>query len=94
MNASQKFALGFAAAAIVLPQPAIGKSLSKAWNGAWQLNVTGSGRFLMDSLKLSTLGLSILAPASDTPEPLGQPLTRRTSNRATHTRHEGLSSPL
>ena len=42
MNASQKFALIFAAAAIVLPQPAIGKSLSKAWNGAWQLNLEKS----------------------------------------------------
>ena len=42
MNAPQKFALLFAAAAIVSPQPAIGKSLSKAWNGAWQLNVEKS----------------------------------------------------
>ena len=42
LNASQKFALIFAAAAIALPQPAIGKSLSKAWNGAWQLNVEKS----------------------------------------------------
>jgi hypothetical protein len=50
-------------------------SVDHPQSGAWQLNVTGSGRFLMDSLKLSTLGLSILAPASDTPEPLGQPLT-------------------
>lgn len=50
-------------------------SVDHPQSGAWQLNVTGSGRFLMDSLKLSTLGLSILAPASNTPEPLGQPLT-------------------
>jgi hypothetical protein len=50
-------------------------SVDHPQSGAWQLNVTGSGRFLMDSLKLSTLGLSILAPASDTPVPLGQPLT-------------------
>jgi hypothetical protein len=42
MNASQKFALIFAAAAIALPQPAIGKSLSKAWNGTWQLNTEKS----------------------------------------------------
>jgi len=42
MNAPQKFALIFAAAAIVLPQPAIGKSLSSAWNGTWQLNTEKS----------------------------------------------------
>jgi len=42
MNAPQKFTLIFAAAAIVLPQPAIGKSLSKAWNGTWQLNTEKS----------------------------------------------------
>jgi hypothetical protein len=50
-------------------------SVDHPQSGAWQLNVTGTGRFLMDSLKLSTLGLSILAPASDMPLPLGQPLT-------------------
>src|SRR5262245_36682954 len=38
MNAPRKLALLFAAAAIVLPQPAVGRSLSKAWSGAWQLN--------------------------------------------------------
>jgi hypothetical protein len=50
-------------------------SVDHPQSGAWQLNVNGSGRFLMDSLKLSTLGLSILAPTSAAPEPLGQPLT-------------------
>ena len=50
-------------------------SVDHPQSGAWQLNVSGSGHFLMDSLKISTLGLSILAPASATPEPLGQPLT-------------------
>lgn len=50
-------------------------SVDHPQSGAWQLNVTGSGRFLMDSLKVSTLGLSILAPKSATPEPLGQPIT-------------------
>ena len=50
-------------------------SVDHPQSGAWQLNVTGTGRFLMDSLKVSTLGLSILAPQSATPEPLGQPLT-------------------
>ena len=42
MNAPQKLALMLAAAAIALPQPAIGKSLSKAWNGTWQLNMEKS----------------------------------------------------
>jgi hypothetical protein len=37
--------------------------------------VTGSGQFLMDSLKISTLGLSIVAPGSASAVPLGQPLT-------------------
>jgi hypothetical protein len=41
MNAHQKFGLIFAAA-IVLPQPALAKSLSKAWNGNWQLNMEKS----------------------------------------------------
>jgi hypothetical protein len=50
-------------------------SVDHPQSGAWQLNVTGSGRFLMDSLKISTLGLSILAPSSAVPQPLGQPLT-------------------
>ena len=50
-------------------------SVDHPQSGAWQLNVSGSGHFLMDSLKISTLGLRILAPASATPEPLGQPLT-------------------
>lgn len=42
--------------------------------GAWQLNVSGSGQFLMDSLKVSTLGLSIVAPSGQQVAPLGQPL--------------------
>jgi len=42
MNAPHKLALMFAAAAIVLPQPAMGKPLSKAWNGAWHLNTAQS----------------------------------------------------
>lgn len=50
-------------------------SVDHPQSGAWQLNVSGSGHFLMDSLKISTLGLSILTPTSATPEPLGQPLT-------------------
>ncbi|MGE5335044.1 MAG: hypothetical protein ACM3N4_10125, partial [Nitrososphaerota archaeon] len=50
-------------------------SVDRPQSGAWQLNVTGSGRFLMDSLKISTLGLSIVTPTSAVPQPLGQPLT-------------------
>ena len=42
MNAPQKFALILTAAAIVLPQPAIGKPFSRAWNGTWQLNTEKS----------------------------------------------------
>lgn len=42
MNVSQKFALIFTAAAIALPQPAIAQSLSKTWNGAWELNLEKS----------------------------------------------------
>lgn len=42
MNTPRKIALIVAAAAIALPQPAIGKPLSKAWNGTWQLNTEKS----------------------------------------------------
>ena len=42
MNTSQKIALVVAAAAIAVPQPAVGKSLAKAWNGSWQLNMEKS----------------------------------------------------
>lgn len=42
MNTPRKIALIFAAAAIALPQPAVGKSLSRAWNGIWQLNTAKS----------------------------------------------------
>jgi hypothetical protein len=42
MKAPQKLALMVAAAALALPQPAVAKSLSKAWNGTWQLNTEKS----------------------------------------------------
>jgi hypothetical protein len=42
MNAPKKIALVLAAAAIALPQPVIGKTLSKAWNGTWHLNTEKS----------------------------------------------------
>lgn len=44
MNTARKIGLIIAAAAIALPQQALGKSLSKAWNGTWQLN-TGKSKF-------------------------------------------------
>lgn len=43
--------------------------------GLWQLNVTGGGMFLMDSLVVSTLTLEITAPAKGKALPLGQPVT-------------------
>ncbi len=49
-------------------------SIPNPQQGAWQLNVTGSGQFLMDSLKVSTLGLTIVAPSGQQVAPLGQPL--------------------
>jgi hypothetical protein len=42
--------------------------------GAWQLNASGTGQFLMDSLKVSSLTLNILAPSAQAAEPLGQTL--------------------
>lgn len=42
--------------------------------GAWQLNAHGTGQFLMDSLKVSSLSLNILTPSAQAAEPLGQTL--------------------
>lgn len=51
-------------------------SIPNPQQGAWQLNAHGSGEFLMDSLKVSTLALSIITPsAQSSVAPLGQPLT-------------------
>jgi hypothetical protein len=49
-------------------------SIPNPQQGAWQLNVTGSGQFLMDSLKVSTLGLNIVAPSGQRVAPPGPPL--------------------
>lgn len=50
-------------------------SIPNPQQGAWQVNVSGSGMFLMDSLKISTLTLNITAPgAQASAAPLGQPL--------------------
>ena len=40
--------------------------------GQWQINVSGSGQFLMDSLVVPTLQLSIASPAQGAVLPLGQ----------------------
>lgn len=51
-------------------------SIDHPQTGAWQLNVNGSGQFLMDSLKVTTLGLSIVSPGPNAgAAPIGQPLT-------------------
>lgn len=44
-------------------------------NGPWTLNVMGSGLFLLDSLTVSTLALTITAPQDGNTLPLGQPVT-------------------
>lgn len=50
-------------------------SIPNPQQGAWQVNAHGSGLFLMDSLKVSTLTLSIVSPGAQSPvAPLGQPL--------------------
>ncbi|HEX8995458.1 MAG TPA: VWA domain-containing protein [Ktedonobacterales bacterium] len=51
-------------------------SIPNPQQGAWQVNAHGSGLFLMDSLKLSTLALNIVTPSAQSPvAPLGQPLS-------------------
>lgn len=49
--------------------------------GPWQLNVTGNGQFLMDSLVVSTLSMTITSPAAGKPQPLGQPVNITASLR-------------
>jgi hypothetical protein len=50
-------------------------SLNNPQPGNWQLNVTGGGQFLMDSLVVSRLQLTITSPGNGKAEPLGQPVT-------------------
>jgi hypothetical protein len=50
-------------------------SLSAPQPGAWELDVSGTGLFLMDSLKVSALTLTLTAPSSKGPLALGQPFT-------------------
>lgn len=47
-------------------------SLDPQQPGEWQLNATGSGQFLMDSLLVPTLQLNIVNPAQGAVLPLGQ----------------------
>lgn len=50
-------------------------SIDGPQSGPWQLNVTGNGQFLMDSLVVSTLSLTITNPTKGKSLPLGQPVT-------------------
>ncbi len=53
-------------------------SIEGPQQGAWQVNVTGNGTFLLDSLVVSSLAVSITSPSAATAShalPLGQPLT-------------------
>lgn len=43
--------------------------------GTWELDVAGSGQFLMSSLKVSTLTLALAQPTADAVEALGEPFT-------------------
>lgn len=43
--------------------------------GTWELDVSGSGQFLMDSLKVSTLSLLLTSPAASAVLALGEPFT-------------------
>lgn len=44
-------------------------------SGDWQVHLTGSGLYLMDSLTISTLQMSISAPLASAKLPLGQPVS-------------------
>ena len=50
-------------------------SLDTPQPGSWELDVSGTGRFLMDSLKVSALNLSITSPSTTGALALGQPFT-------------------
>src|SRR5262249_36252719 len=43
--------------------------------GVWQLDVSGNGTFLMNSLKTSSLALSVLSPSDGAVVALGEPFT-------------------
>jgi hypothetical protein len=50
-------------------------SLDTPQQGAWELDVNGSGLFLMDSLKVSALTLALTSPSTSGPLALGEPFT-------------------
>ncbi len=50
-------------------------SIDSPTAGAWEVDVSGSGQFLLDSLVVSGLGMSITSPNPATPVALGQPMT-------------------
>ncbi|HLY29437.1 MAG TPA: vWA domain-containing protein, partial [Ktedonobacterales bacterium] len=51
-------------------------SIDGPQSGYWQVNVNGSGRFLVDSLVVSPLAITIVSPSVNSPVlPLGQPFT-------------------
>ena len=50
-------------------------SLDTPQQGSWELDVTGTGLFLMDSLKVSALTLSLTAPSTKGALALGEPIT-------------------
>ncbi|HEX6121700.1 MAG TPA: vWA domain-containing protein, partial [Ktedonobacterales bacterium] len=50
-------------------------SIDNPQQGAWEVDVQGSGLFLMDSLKVSALALNITAPNPTVPLALGEPFT-------------------
>jgi hypothetical protein len=50
-------------------------SLNMPQPGAWELDVSGTGFFLMNSLKVSTLSLAVTSPSTSGPLALGEPFT-------------------
>ncbi len=50
-------------------------SIDQPQSGSWRVNIQGSGMFLMDSLVVSPITVSIAAPHAGKAFPLGQPTT-------------------
>ena len=50
-------------------------SLDTPQQGAWELDVSGTGLFLMDSLKVSALNLTLTSPSTKGALALGEPFT-------------------
>ncbi|MGO8948646.1 MAG: vWA domain-containing protein [Ktedonobacterales bacterium] len=50
-------------------------SLDTPQPGSWEIDVSGTGLFLMDSLKVSALTLALTSPSSSGPLALGEPFT-------------------